>query len=455
MTSNSSTTAHDASHGTTLWEDITSLYAITSWKSSLLLAGDLVFLYVLCLCGLVVTLSALGGLIRPDGTTPRNRWLYIICGVVSVISGCFSGPPLLLSPESTAGVKAGARTGLSSIVCGLLFALSVFFGPTLKAIPYAATSPVLIIVGIILFQNVSRLDWRVTKDAVPSFFVAFFVPFTYSVMQGVGVGYGMYIAVALCTGDLYTDALALWKHYFSDYHLVHHDSSASEMSPLQGGVDVHDGDMKDGHAYTSSSSLLHSPHEEWALYADIDGCESAPVPTPPSPPLPPSSSPRVPPLAALDIVYNGEALDDDRLVVTPDPTDSHYTQESKSSPHDVARPTPIIHISNSTGTMSELTPLSQQRQAQLQQDQFKSPGLKHRPYSFAGRRSSAGSRRTKSTSNMSNRLSWSSRTDMDGLDWSVPCVQTGFLLNEKDEEAISGHHELHNPMIRRYTAYRK
>jgi hypothetical protein len=199
------------------FEAISTLLNPVSGSFAVSLGFDLAFLYVLCLSGLVVTLSVLGNLIRPDGTTPRNRWLFIICGVASIISGLMSGPPILISPESTAGVKAGAKTGLSSIVCGVLFALSVFFGPILKSIPFAATSPVLILVGVILFQNVGRLDWKVMKNAVPAYFVLFFVPFTYSVLQGVAVGYSIYLTVAVFTGDLYTDGRNLWNYYYRDY----------------------------------------------------------------------------------------------------------------------------------------------------------------------------------------------------------------------------------------------
>jgi hypothetical protein len=188
---------------------------------------DLLFLYILTLSGLVFSLSALADLIREDGTTPRNRWVFIICGLTTVLSGLLGGPPILLSPESTAGIKAGARTGLSSIVCGILFALSVFFAPVLKAIPSAATSPVLIIVGVFLFQNVIRVDWTMIKHSVPAFCILFFIPFTYSVLQGVALGYFIYLVISLATGDLIYDI----KRFWNDYSL---DSDAA----LQGRYDV-------------------------------------------------------------------------------------------------------------------------------------------------------------------------------------------------------------------------
>ena len=67
----------------------------------------------------------------------RGRWLYIICGIMTIISGCCGGPPILISPESAAGIKAGARTGLSTVVAGVLFCLATFFAPLFQGIPTA------------------------------------------------------------------------------------------------------------------------------------------------------------------------------------------------------------------------------------------------------------------------------------------------------------------------------
>ena len=66
---------------------------------------------------------------------------------MSVLSGFFNGAPVLISPESSAGIKAGAKTGLSSVVCGCLFLLSALFAPLFMAVPYAATAGVLIVIG--------------------------------------------------------------------------------------------------------------------------------------------------------------------------------------------------------------------------------------------------------------------------------------------------------------------
>lgn len=94
-----------------------------------LLVFNLIFLYFLTLNGLARSMSDLAGLTKKNGSIPRAGFLFIVCGLTTVLSGYFSGPPILISPESAAGIKAGAKTGLSTLVCGILFGISVFFYP--------------------------------------------------------------------------------------------------------------------------------------------------------------------------------------------------------------------------------------------------------------------------------------------------------------------------------------
>lgn len=149
-----------------------------------LLTIDLLFLYVLYLNGLINSLSSLAVLTREDGATPRGRWVFILSGFFTVCGGLISSAPILVSPESSAAIKEGAKTGLSALVAGVLFLFAAFLGPLFERIPPAGTSPVLIMIGLILFQNVNRIDWRNVADAAPAFVVLFYIPFTYSIIQG-------------------------------------------------------------------------------------------------------------------------------------------------------------------------------------------------------------------------------------------------------------------------------
>lgn len=171
----------------------------------LLLTFELLFLCVLTLSGLVRSMSDLSGLTRDNGTTPRNRWLFIICGMTTVLSGYLRGPPVLISPESAAGIKAGAKTGLSTCVCGVFFALSTFLSPLMSEVPTVATAPLLLAVGVLLTQNAKKIDWGDINSAFPAFCCLFFIPFTYNILFGVGFGYVAYLSIGVLTGYFVED----------------------------------------------------------------------------------------------------------------------------------------------------------------------------------------------------------------------------------------------------------
>lgn len=169
----------------------------------LILASDLIFLFVILLNGLCDTLADLANLKNADGKIERGNWIFVVTGMVTILSGFFSGPPVLLSPESSAGIKSNAKTGLSTFVCGILFFFSLFVAPLFEAIPFCATTPLLILVGMILFQNVSKLDWNDPQVSVSSFFVIFLIPFTYSIISGVTFGFLFYISIGTLNGSFY------------------------------------------------------------------------------------------------------------------------------------------------------------------------------------------------------------------------------------------------------------
>ena len=175
----------------------------------IILFFNLLFLYVLTLNGIARSMSDLAGLTNVDCSIPRGNWLFIMCGIATILSGYLSGPPILISPETAGGIKAGGKTGLSSLVCGILFSLSVFFCPTFSEVPPAGTSPLLVLVGMMLFMNTSRIKWNHIPEAVPAFFVLLLIPFTYSILCGVGFGYIFYICIGVFSGDLLQKARQL------------------------------------------------------------------------------------------------------------------------------------------------------------------------------------------------------------------------------------------------------
>ena len=104
--------------------------------------------------------------------------------------------------ESAAGIGAGGRTGLTSVVTALLFLSCILIAPIAGIIPSAATSPVLIIVGIMMLSSFKNIDWEDLEEAIPAFFASVFMAFCYSISYGIAAGFIFYCLVKLCKGKI-------------------------------------------------------------------------------------------------------------------------------------------------------------------------------------------------------------------------------------------------------------
>ena len=202
----------------TLWAEVPSIkgdyfHDISNSPNSMLLVFQIVILLLLTLFGLAKALCDLALITPPDDSIPKGRFIVIIVGACNILSGLLSGPPIILSPETASGIKAGAKTGLSAIVCGILFLLSVFFAPFFKSIPPAATSPILVMVGMILFQNIRKIDFS-NVYGIPAFVCMTLIPFSDSIIAGLGYGFVTYMIISVITGDIKNLLRDFLQYYF-------------------------------------------------------------------------------------------------------------------------------------------------------------------------------------------------------------------------------------------------
>ena len=102
--------------------------------------------------------------------------------------------------ESASGVAEGARTGLASVVTGILFLLSTFLAPLVELVPTEAASTALVFVGYLMMTQVTGIDWKSDEVAIPAFMTIAFMPFGYSVSVGIGVGFVTYAIIQLIKG---------------------------------------------------------------------------------------------------------------------------------------------------------------------------------------------------------------------------------------------------------------
>lgn len=112
--------------------------------------------------------------------------------------------------ESAAGIGAGGRTGLTSVVVALCFAASAFLATFVSAVPSAATAPALVVVGIMMMSSFKDIDWNDFEEAVPAFFAGIFMALCYSISYGIATGFIFYIIVKICKGKIKEIHPILW-----------------------------------------------------------------------------------------------------------------------------------------------------------------------------------------------------------------------------------------------------
>jgi AGZA family xanthine/uracil permease-like MFS transporter len=150
--------------------------------------------------GTLVAVTKRAGLIAPDHTIPRlNRILF--ADATATVFGSLTGTSTVTSyVESTAGVAAGGRSGVTAIVTGLLFLCAIGAAPFAGIVPPAATAPALILVGSLMLATISEIRWRDPLIAVPSFLTLVLIPLTYSIANGLGFGIIAWAVLHLATG---------------------------------------------------------------------------------------------------------------------------------------------------------------------------------------------------------------------------------------------------------------
>jgi len=150
--------------------------------------------------GTLVAVTKRAGLISADHSIPRlNRILF--ADATSTVFGSLTGTSTVTSyVESTAGVAAGGRSGITAIVTGLLFLVTVVAAPFVGIVPQAATAPALILVGSMMLATITEIRWHEPVVAVPAFLTLVLIPLTYSIANGLGFGIIAWAVLHLVSG---------------------------------------------------------------------------------------------------------------------------------------------------------------------------------------------------------------------------------------------------------------
>ncbi len=160
--------------------------------------------------GTVVGVGAEAGLLDDEGQLPGADRVLLVDSIAAMAGGATSTSSSTTYIESAAGVGDGARTGLASVVTGLLFVVALFLTPLVEVVPFEAASPALVVVGFLLLTQIRNIDFEDWTIAIPAFLTIVLMPFTYSITNGIGAGFVSYAVLRLTTGRVRGVHPLLW-----------------------------------------------------------------------------------------------------------------------------------------------------------------------------------------------------------------------------------------------------
>jgi AGZA family xanthine/uracil permease-like MFS transporter len=176
--------------------------------STLLVAvGAFVLICIFDISGVLYGLATLGGLQNPEtDEIPGSLWAFIASSVGTIVASSCGSTPIIVCVECASGVREGGRTGLTAVVMGLYFTSSIFLAPLFGAVPDLATSPVLVLVGVMMMPEAAKIEWGNMNDALPAFLTIILMPLTYSITNGMIFGLLTSIGFYFTTGKFWIDA---------------------------------------------------------------------------------------------------------------------------------------------------------------------------------------------------------------------------------------------------------
>ena len=150
--------------------------------------------------GTLIGVASKADMLDKDGKLPNIKGALLSDAVGTTVGAMCGTSTVTTFVESASGVAEGGRTGLTSIVAGILFALSLLLSPIFLAIPSFATAPALIVVGYLMLTSVTKIDFSDMTEAIPCFIAIIAMPFMYSISEGISMGVISYVIINVVTG---------------------------------------------------------------------------------------------------------------------------------------------------------------------------------------------------------------------------------------------------------------
>ena len=150
--------------------------------------------------GTIVAVGEQGKFVDKEGNVDDVQPILLVDSAAAAVGGFVGASSITSFVESTSGAAAGARTGLSNIVIGVLFVICAFFAPVVGMVSSSATCGALVVVGYLMLCDVAEIDWKNIENAFPAFLTIVGIPMTYSITNGIGLGFISYCLIKVVQG---------------------------------------------------------------------------------------------------------------------------------------------------------------------------------------------------------------------------------------------------------------
>jgi AGZA family xanthine/uracil permease-like MFS transporter len=160
--------------------------------------------------GTLIGVATKTEMLDEEGRLPRAKQALVVDAVGTMLGAVLGTSTVTTYVESSAGVAEGGRTGLTSLIVGLLFFVALLFSPIVNMIPSAATAPALIIVGLFMMSPVVKIDFDDYTESIPAFFTIVMMPFTWSIAEGLVFGILSFVLLKLLTGQANKVSPIMW-----------------------------------------------------------------------------------------------------------------------------------------------------------------------------------------------------------------------------------------------------
>jgi len=160
--------------------------------------------------GTAFGIAAEGDMLDEDNDVPHMQAILAVDAAAAVVGGATGSSSNTAYIESAAGVGDGARTGIAAIVTGVLFLIAMFFTPLVSVVPWEAAAPALVVVGAMMMMQVRHIDFTDLAIGIPAFLTIVLMPFTYSIVNGVGAGFVSWVVIKMFQGKAREIPLVMW-----------------------------------------------------------------------------------------------------------------------------------------------------------------------------------------------------------------------------------------------------